>query len=284
MSFRIHKDKLPEETIKDVKRALLEIGIFPVEEEWYSFKKAAYSIRVKDKSLNVGSSGKGISKKYALASAYAELLERIQNSSCIPEHMGIMKKPFINYPNRIFVRFKDLVFRSKTILEGIFDFPLEYLNNIVKENEKVVCGQYYNVFDHTVESLPNFMKLAYGTNGFCAGNTPGEALCQGIYETLERYIVGQLYKLNFDFTTIPMLSIKELDTYSILKKITDQGYGIIIKDCTLNGNFLVLGLVILDKTRDQYFYAFGADPIFEIALQRCITEVFQGVRGSEILG
>jgi ribosomal protein S12 methylthiotransferase accessory factor len=40
--------------------------------------------------------------------------------------------------------------------------------------------------------------------------------------------------------------------------------------------------VIFNKKRSQYRLAFGADPMFEIALQRCLTEVLQGIPPSSL--
>jgi len=210
MPFKIHKDKLPEVTIKNARGFLAGIGIFPLEKAWFSFKEVAYSVGIIDINLNVFSNGKGTSQIYALASAYAELLERIQNLHCISSRMGVMADPAINYPDKVSVGFKDLLSQCKTILQGLLNFPAGDLKNIVPENQMVACEPFYNVFDKKIELLPKFMRLAFGSNGFCAGNTPEEALCQGIGENFERYMVRQVYTANFDFPTIPTSMIKEL--------------------------------------------------------------------------
>ncbi len=55
-----------------------------------------------------------------------------------------------------------------------------------------------------------------------------------------------------------------------------EGYCWEALDCTYNNRYPVTGLLVLDKKRSKYFIVLGADPDFEIAFERCVTELLQG--------
>ena len=78
------KDKNPIETIKTIKTILKSLGIKIREYPLKSISNSYYSIRIEIKGFyNMGSNGKGISKEFAMASAYAELMERLQSRMLI---------------------------------------------------------------------------------------------------------------------------------------------------------------------------------------------------------
>ena len=39
----------------------------------------------------------------------------------------------------------------------------------------------------------------------------------------------------------------------------------------------VIGVLVFDPSYSKYFFKLGSDPDLDLALQRCITEIFQGV-------
>jgi len=109
------------------------------------------------------------------------------------------------------------------------------------------------------------------TNGLCAGNSAEEALVQGICEVLERYCYRTIITKKL---SVPIIDVgQSLDEK--LGWLKNWGYTYELRDFSL-GIFPVVGLVIYDK-KGNYQINVGADPIFEIAVQRCITELFQGL-------
>jgi len=73
------KDDFPSNTVKRIKEILDKKNISTVITNLLSYEKAWYSVRVELLGIdNIGVNGKGITKEYALASAYAELMERLQ--------------------------------------------------------------------------------------------------------------------------------------------------------------------------------------------------------------
>ena len=76
---RRYKEVAPEETVKRIKKILNEVGI-KTEEKWQEKSSVGtYSLRVCVKGTDIGQNGKGMTKEFAMASGYAEFLERLQN-------------------------------------------------------------------------------------------------------------------------------------------------------------------------------------------------------------
>lgn len=74
------KDKLPLETINLIKKILSENKIKIKESKITNINNSVFSVRLELKNIpGVGTNGKGITKEYALASAYAEFMERLQS-------------------------------------------------------------------------------------------------------------------------------------------------------------------------------------------------------------
>ena len=78
-----YKETSPQKTVKRIKEILKNNNV-EVEENWT--KKSSvntYSLRLCIKGTNLGQNGKGMTKDFALASAYAEFLERYQNGMLV---------------------------------------------------------------------------------------------------------------------------------------------------------------------------------------------------------
>lgn len=89
-----YKAKAPEDTILQIRQLLhKELGIL-LKEEYFKGDDEFYSCRVtiannNVSELSIGTNGKGMTFEYALASAYGEFMERIQNQALIfNRHLG----------------------------------------------------------------------------------------------------------------------------------------------------------------------------------------------------
>ena len=111
-----------------------------------------------------------------------------------------------------------------------------------------------------------------------AGNTPEEAISQGISELLERYTLKQICLNELTPPTIP-------EDY--LKKNAPKQYGlkyiensckckIIVKDCSLNKGIPSIAIVMIFQDKNVFHGHLGVDSFWQIALERCLTETFQG--------
>ena len=80
-----YKECNPKDTVERIKTILSELEI-QTDVQWYNNIGSDFSCRVRIinnhmKLFDIGTNGKGMTKEYALASAYAELMERLQNKS-----------------------------------------------------------------------------------------------------------------------------------------------------------------------------------------------------------
>lgn len=119
-----------------------------------------------------------------------------------------------------------------------------------------------------------------------AGNTYYEGLSQGLCEIIERYVQREFYFNNITPPTIPEDYIKNNYPYEfyLMKLIENQSnLKIIVKDCSLGKQFPVVGIIIHDYKNNLVGIKFGADLDIKIAIQRCFTELLQGVNISNII-
>jgi len=277
-----HKDVKPAETIGKIRSIFLKLGIF-VTEHWYMFSDHCYSVRITISDLpHIGANGKGINKEYALASAYAELVERIQNRVEFGPIYGMKKvssSKYLDYKN----------FPLRELLENdefkIFNnLNSDTKNNICNNHASVKCYPYYDIIKNTTKYIPDsFIFQRSGTTGFCAGNTPQEAISQGICEIFERFVV---YKVFYDRIPLPSIPITEVNStilQKLIKSFEDNGFKLIIKDATLNGKYPVVAIVLCNSDRTKYKVTFASDPYFETALSRCLTEITQGRNHEDLI-
>jgi len=95
---------------------------------------------------------------------------------------------------------------------------------------------------------------------------------------MERYALRMIATGNTPFfptVTLDSLPIKDTLTFDMINELKSRGMEVIVKDCTFNGRIPVISVIIIDMENDLCNVGFGSDPVFEIALERCVTEIFQ---------
>ena len=299
-----YKATLPEKTITRIRNLLLKNGILTTEKH-FSYDTLYYSCRVTVENelhaLNEGCNGKGMTPACALASAYGELMERIENrlfafrdvkyaspySSIIPLKK-YMEKNSIKLSFRFYPDEQICIFKTKAdFIEYVLKFIPSYKTCIAKETEEqtytVLEAPYYNIMQHRVELVPfELFRQATGSTGMCAGNVPEEAILQGINEIFERYVLQRLYINRLTPPIIPNSYFADTPILECLQKLQQQqNITFEIRDCSLGEGFPVIGLLLVDRKNNKYAFRLGADISPEIALERCYTETFQGVEGTK---
>jgi ribosomal protein S12 methylthiotransferase accessory factor len=272
-----HKDKEPRETIDKIRSILSGLGIFPAE-QWRVFSDTCFSVYLADTEIPVlAANGKGGSKLSALAGAYAELMERLQSRRLVLPSYGLMRQDPVSYPDsKVMTIDQVLNRRDFEVLYEAFDDEL--VREVRAKKKTFACLPYYSVRDDDVVYLPGeLVALHCRSNGLCAGNTPEEALCQGICEIMERFVARQIFYRKMSVPTVPLTEVMGLPAGRTVKDFTDRGYHVVVKDCTLEGSFPVLAVIVSSEDRTRYRVKFGSDPLFEVALLRCLHEVAQGM-------
>ena len=294
---RRYKEKKPSETVEKVKSLLNILGI-EVEEKWSDKSSVnTYSLRICIKGTDIGQNGKGMTREFAMASGYAEFLERLQNGMM---RFRIEKPskdlPFSNVPDEKNFKVKEYIEKNNS-----------FLNNILKQNgkensskcekeeflKKILNGQYmdnnektytyipyYSVKNKEIQYIPDkLFSYLYDTNGMCAGNSKEEALIEGISEILERYTAMKIFKEKICLPEIPDEYIKTFPKVYKMKEVLDKDerYYYRLVDCSFGGKYPVAGLYIIEKNSGKFGFKMGAHPDYGIAMERCFTEAAQGV-------
>lgn len=293
-----YKDVAPEDTIFNIYSALYKCGINITYSQNPKSVNGCYSNRVTIEGTSLGSNGKGVNKIYALASGHAELAERLQNNMIyLGAHNPKLYKElgFCYSPDEKFISKNDLVsldnsfmtllysrFKAESYLDRIslinraVDSPQKALFNDIADN--VLCIPFYSIKAKKTEYLPYYLySKLYGSNGMSAGNTVEEAMVQGLSEIYERYVNRWILENSITPPSIPQEVIENSRMKDVVKEITKSGrYSIDVKDLSLGKGYPVVGTIITDKETGRFGFRLGAHPSFEIALERTLTEAFQG--------
>ena len=312
MKFKQYKAVSPEETIYRIRVILNKTGILLKESSCVKDGLYACRLTVNNDSLSVldiGTNGKGRSYEYALASGYAEFMERLQNGI-------VYNQTLLNFVVKNILETHDetspikrAIFDQKLQSDFIFDanetfwnadtviaafrndlkkfYHIEEDKDIYSEIKRIVKDEQalmipvYSVFERKEILYPiNWALMTTGSNGMCAGNTPSEAILQGMCEIFERYSASQIF---FNHLTPPTLDIelfKDTVVYEKMELLRKRyGYEFIIKDCSLGKGLPVIGLLIINHKNNTYNFKLGADFVPAIALERCLTEVYQSKHG-----
>jgi len=288
MSYRLYKDAELADTIYKIKMILSKNRIFVDENVMQGFE-GVFSARLTIDGLSLGTNGKGISKETALASAYAELMERIQNFALYkylyPAKDDVYDAKFYYAPDEKAISYDEYaqyvkIFKSAVDIDDITVDNLVTINTQYEQNNKIVlCIPYINYDSNEAVFIPaRLSEHIYASNGMAAGNTYTEALVQSISEIFERYA----NKIIHEGKVIPPdIQIKDInfspEMLDAISKLTKKGnYIIKFKDCSLGKGLPVVGMYFIDKATGKYFVKFGCHPILSVAAERTITELFQG--------
>jgi ribosomal protein S12 methylthiotransferase accessory factor len=144
-----------------------------------------------------------------------------------------------------------------------------------------------------------FLEITHFSNGLCAGNSEYEAKVQGLSELFERYVrricyggksrdMYQFYKhIKSPLGTLPDITSFPAYTHEfitnnyptcaeIIKELNTKGYNVRCYDCSCGGLFPVVAIYLAPINSTKFKLSIASHPITEIALERTLTECFQG--------
>ena len=123
----------------------------------------------------------------------------------------------------------------------------------------------------------NIIGNLYMSNGMSAGNTAAEARTQALAEIFERHIKFRVLAEGICLPDVPETVIARFPRIAAgIKALRAAGFGILVKDASLGGQYPVMNVTLLHPEDQGCFASFGAHPRFEIALERALTELLQG--------
>lgn len=278
------KDASPEATLAKIKDILQKNGL-SVTEHWCAHSVSnCYALRITIDGTTFGSNGKGVTEALARASAYAELMERLQANQIgygarrkMPDSKMMAQKELLESSDDFFERIAAAIkeFYNATLTpQQLAQFCYDYEAG----GELTMAVPYYSVTEDKTTWLPNrLVGPLYHTTGLCAGNSPEEAIVQGFSEIVERWCQQCFMLKDLVPPTIPDDYLKSYPlAWETICQIREKGYTVLIKDCSMGWGYPVIATVVIDKNAHTYHAHLGASPVFEIALERSLTETFQG--------
>lgn len=282
------KDRLPHETIQNARNIIYDLGLI-TSEQWFAPVYGLYSLHLSVIGTSIYSNGKGSTPEFALASAYGELLERIQNLAFYRvsrySDYYVSNFPFkVAKDERITKKLCELAGQEKyfrmVLNKNRFDECIDAWE-YVYGNTPIVNTRFKNLMDPTDEiDVPELVfSVYYGSNGMAGGNTYAEAFVQALSEIFERYAVRRIISEKLTPPDITNRIIERFpDIGEAIREIQSQSEDIIIqiKDISLGQGLPVFAAVYIDKKNNEYFVNFGCHPNVAVAVERCLTELYQG--------
>lgn len=275
------KDASPESTVDRIKNILNKNGLEIIETLHETGLTHCHALTLTIKGTTLFSNGKGVTAELARASAYGELMERLQSGN-----LGIGKSQF---SDRVIFSKDDIISHCGDYLDKVAkghpknDGSIASVDDLAElcllmdNGDSAYAIPFYNLTDDKMTYYPQEFLKIYSANGLSAGNTTEEALVQSLSEIFERHCMLTILKESIVPPSIPDEYLSKFSrAYETIKAVREAGYDIYIKDCSLEMPFPVLASVIIDKHTHSYHVHLGCHPIFEIALGRTLTETFQG--------
>lgn len=273
-----YKAAAPQETVIRIKNIIQRTGM-PVREQILGDDNMFFSCRVSitnDDDFSIGTNGKGMNNEYALASGYAEFMERLQNRVIVYPNPASVGSPYRFFPDEM-----DYEWSSR---EEIIKYVKKYTPAALPEEgitANTLKGRqisFLHLNTKEVKQVPySLIRWVNGSNGMSSGNILEESLIQGFCEIFERFALQQMYLRSIVPPNVPISTFQGMEILSWLEKVRlEYGLEYEIKDLSLGKGFPVLGLLVYSSDRSKYILQLGADLNPEVALQRCFTEIFQG--------
>lgn len=278
-----YKDRNPEDTVMLIYEFLCELN--QIVEIDVRYSNNYYSAKLRLGNTKIFSEGKGRTKPYCIASAFAEMLERLLNLA----YHRIRTDDLYYYIADTLVHFEvndDLFsqhyknFIKNYYLEKKIRRGLLVLINSYGTKPNLVT-KYRHMYDPDSYMFPTkLIDLLYGTNGMSAGNSEYEGMSQAFCEIIERHYIRLLLKKEVNLLEIT----NELEQGEEYKEIIDTIRGVGLEsNVYLIQNDIGVSICVLAISQplvDNVICKIGVHPNRKFAVDRTFSELFQnqGVR------
>lgn len=289
-----YRECSPRETVERIRGILSGLELMPVESEWRRSGEVFFSLRLCLPGTCTGVNGKGVTPQLALASAYGELMERLQNMADFRLRADMPTRAhryggFLYAPDEVPQSMGEILSCEDPWMRGLWDTVpdgtdrVSYLRRWKQAAHEERHGDFYGIPFASLTGgkqriLPmNMLSALYLTNGMCAGNTREEALLHGLCECLERYALHMAAEGRYTLHAIDRKRINRMDTIeNLLRVLEDGGYAVRLYDASLGLGLPVAAALVTDTREGTYLVRFGAGPDPETAMERALTELMQG--------
>ena len=286
-----YKDRAPIETYQIIKQYFDSLEFNVIDEVWQTVA-GTWSSRhlLLDKTQNqiASSNGKGMTKEFCLASGYAELYERF----CLKAKYWInpiilnkvKRQNYLQYGYHLDKdeRIIDVEYMRKNpnidnFLSILEEHSLDYGELFSSLNDKII-GLPYKTLKGEIEYLdPALIINCFTTTGMAAGNNFKEAFNQGFSEILERYVLKQFFtNIQDKYYAIDLSKVSNKNLQEKIINIQKDYHNIYVLDMSYNFQVPVLVLLLINQNSHNVVFNVSSFPDFDIALERLLTEVYQG--------
>jgi YcaO-like protein with predicted kinase domain len=298
---RPYKERNASETVSFAKQILYSLDLLPVESFRASPYPGLYSVclELPAEKGEFRANGKGRTIDFSLASGYAEFLERIQNGlfATFPRTFITNFKQRFGYyytPDESYLTPKDFQELPADLVNDIvrysgagqFEFMAKYYERARNNGAPgVVAVPFFDTQSGHVINLPlNLLLLTVGSNGMAAGNTQAEALYQALCELLERWGAAEVFYRQLTPPSIPPEFLAQFSNEMAIIQAIEAGgkYRVTIKDFSAGRRIPALGILVEIPEENKYRLNVGCDTCFQVALSRCLTEIYQGISNEDM--
>ena len=288
----VGKDLPLEQTIANMTSILSDIGIKVEIASWRNIVPNVWSLHIREAASPMCfTNGKGATKESALCSALGEYIERMSCNFFYNDYYfgeEIANSKFVHYPNEKWFK----AGADDALPEGLMDEKcLELYNSddelrashLIDTNsgntERGICALPFtrNSDQKTVYFPSNLIENLFVSNGMSAGNNLYEAKVQCLSEIFERAIKRQIIEEEIVLPDVPQeVLVKYPHILAGIEELENKGFPVLVKDASLGGKFPVMCVTLMNPKTSGVLSSFGAHPSFEVALERCLTELLQG--------
>ncbi len=282
------KDECLESSIANMQRILKEAGFDIVEASWLNPVTNVFSLHIYDERCpGLFTNGKGTSRKSTLASALGEYLERLSTNYFFSDYWleskpDEAKEGWLYYPTE--KAFDESQFKA-CLNDELWSFydensEVEFVDLLSfndTQNKVRSIAMQNAATGETVYFPMNLFSNLYASNGLSAGNTAAEAQVQGLSEIFERWVKNKIMRENICLPEVPDEIVQLYpDVVAAINSLNKEGIALSIRDASLGGQFPVINVTLFEQKTGRCFASFGAHPMFEVALERTLTESLQG--------
>ncbi|MEI6801532.1 MAG: 30S ribosomal protein S12 methylthiotransferase accessory factor YcaO [Burkholderiales bacterium] len=301
-SFIVGKDAALESSIATMQTRLEALDFHVEERSWLNPVNGIWSVHVRERDCPLlFTNGKGGSREAALASALGEFFERLStNYFWNHYYLGYAfaegrKRAFVHYPQEQWFALDEQDEWPQALLTPELQAFYNPQGSIAAQAlvdfnsgnaERGICAvPYVRQRDQAQVLFPvNIIGNLYVSNGMSAGNSVPEARAQALSEIFERHVKFRILREGLCLPDVPEEVINRYPRIAAgIAGLRAAGFGIVVKDASLGGQFPVMNVTLLNPHDQGCFSSFGAHPRLEVALERSLTELLQG-RALDALG
>lgn len=285
------KDASLEASIATLQAKLDALGFHIEERSWLNPVEGVWSVHIRDRDCPIlFTNGKGGTELAARASALGEYFERLStNYFWTHFYLGeaIANRHYVHHPDERWFEVNDDAWPQGLLTPALHahynpdeNVRADQLIDLNSGNlDRGICAiPYQRLADGETVYFPvNLIGNLYVSNGMSAGNTLMEARTQALSEIFERHIKFRIIEEGLCLPGVPEAVINRYPRIAAgIRGLREAGFGILVKDASLGGNYPVMNVTLLHPQDQGCFASFGAHPRFEVALERALTELLQG--------